>query len=231
MLSRSTGTWFVGISRALRGADGRLEADVVAALAPHFFAQLWRGVDIGTQGSIGVFSQAGNLLVRSPAVDGLLGQSFADAPLLQQPSGIARVARLTSSIDGVERLYARRPVSDYPQLVLVVGKSIDELLAPWVRFSVMALGGWLLATSLLALLGALRDSESRRQFALDAAAIGEQEFQTPSDGPRKGKRLEKAPGRVCRGLKYASLGGFSAESRRLGVWASGRLEAAGLEGL
>ena len=44
----------------------------------------------------------------------------------------------------------------------------------------------------------------------------------PKNGP------EKAPGRARRGPKYASLGGFSAQSGRPGFWRLGAGELAGL---
>ena len=178
----------VGMSRALRTADGQFGGVVVAFIDPRCFAERWAGLDVGKDGSISIFSAGGRLLVRSPPAPSAIGHSFAAHPVFSRPPPAGgRTDLANSPVDGIERVFSVRPVDDYPQLVLMVGRTTEDMLQPWRRFALMTGGGWLLASLLAGGLGfilyralqrrhrverELRESEAQREFALSAAGVG-----------------------------------------------------------
>lgn len=141
--SRSTGHWQLTVSRPLRAADGSIDGIVVAALEPAHFEQLWRRIDLGANGVVALYSRSGQLLMRSPADETLLGRDFSRLPLFREvakaPSG--RLVR-NSVVDGVQRIYAYRTLSTKPQLVVVVGADYAQMLASWRRFAWLTAVFW-----------------------------------------------------------------------------------------
>ena len=131
MVSRSVGEWFVSVSRALRGGDGTLENVIVAAFDSRYFAELWRGVDVGEDGSIALLSREGTLMLRSPMVEEMIGRSFADTLAFREylPNSSAATYTATSTVDDIERIVSVRIVHDYQRLVVLVGRSVGDTLA------------------------------------------------------------------------------------------------------
>ena len=115
MVSRSVGEWFVSVSRALRGGDGTLENVIVAAFDSRYFAELWRGVDVGEDGSIALLSREGTLMLRSPMVEEMIGRSFADTLAFREylTNSSAATYTATSTVDDIERIVSVRIVHDY----------------------------------------------------------------------------------------------------------------------
>lgn len=142
--SRSTGTWLASASRPVRGWDRAIEGVIVAAVEPAHFDRLWSGIDLGANGAIALFRTDGSLMVRSPHIEQQMGRNYASQPLFtenlkQSPQGVFVRA---APIDGVERLTAYRTLPIYPQLVVAVGSSLRELLAPWRSFAQVAAAVW-----------------------------------------------------------------------------------------
>ena len=161
--SRSTGTWLISASSPLRDAAGRWRGVMVAAVEPPFFERLWRELDLARQGAVSVFHRNGQLLMRSPADPESLGQYYPSLPLFTQmlpaaPEGVFVGAK---GIDQVHRMVAYRVLELYPQLVVVVGSSVEQVLAPWRRFAWITGGIWLTAMAVAAALG----RQLQRQFS------------------------------------------------------------------
>jgi PAS domain S-box-containing protein len=177
--SRTTGTWLISASRPLQVADGRFTGIIVAALEPPYLDALWRTIDLGTEGSIALFRRDGVLMARSPVDEASIGKNFSDTPLFNQwlarrPAGSYQ---RISAIDGVLREFSYRSLSSQPDLVVVVGQSHDNMLAPWRRFAGLVLAVWLLAVLALAALGAAVVRASRdRQRSEDALRRREQDL-------------------------------------------------------
>lgn len=145
--SRTTGRWLVPMARPIRGADGRAHDLLVAAVDPPYFEQLWRGLDLGSDGVIGLYRRSGELMARSPPAESLLGRAFADRWGFRDflPAAPAGHFVQASAVDGHTRIYGYRQLPTYPQLVVVVGLGWTEALAPWDRFAVLTGGTWGLA--------------------------------------------------------------------------------------
>ena len=124
----------IPLSRRWNRPDGTFGGVVFAALRPDYFQGFYDRLGIGTQGSIGLFSLTGRVLARHPVIAGVLGRDISDGPLFRDrlPAAPAGTFASLSPIDGVRRIAAYERVKGYP-LVVYVGRSVDEVLAPWRR--------------------------------------------------------------------------------------------------
>ena len=145
MLGRLTGRWGLVLSRRLQTPDGRFDGVVVAAIEPESLQARYSGIDVGRQGIVSVLHWNGTLIARVPTVPGAIGRTIPAAiarlPILQS-KGIATGIE-HSPVDGIERIYAARPLARAP-IQVYVGLSLEDTLAPWhslVRgYSALALG-------------------------------------------------------------------------------------------
>lgn len=188
--SRSTGAWLMSASRPLRGADGKLLGVIASAVEPPYFERLWRGIDLGQDGAIVLYQRSGQLMLRSPGDDSLMGRDNSQIPLFtqylaQSPQGFFVG---TSPIDGVRRMVSYRTLPTYSQLVVAVGSSVDEMLEPWQRFAMLAAAVWgaavLIAAGLTLQLHrkVASQQESERRFRQLAQAVPQIVFITDTRG-------------------------------------------------
>lgn len=142
--SRTNGSPMMTVARPIRDADGSVRQVVAGAVEPAYFERLWRGIDLGPSGAVILYSRDGHLLARSPADEALLGKDFSSAPIFHDY--LARSPHGTfireSGIDGVRRMVAYRQLETYPDLVVAVGSSYREMLAPWRRFAILTATVW-----------------------------------------------------------------------------------------
>lgn len=177
--SRVTGRWMIPMARPIRDAAGGVREILVAAVDPPYVEQLWRGVDLGASGAIVLYQRDGQLMVRSPPDEQLMGRDYSGLALFGKflpaaPSGqFIRV----SAVDGRKRVFGYRQLPTYPQLVVVVGLGVREALAPWRHFAALTAGTWALAVivALMLTLQMRRHARSRRRhehrFAQLAQAV------------------------------------------------------------
>ncbi|RCL27570.1 diguanylate cyclase [Pseudomonas sp. AFG_SD02_1510_Pfu_092] len=151
--SRVTQEWVITISRRFNDQRGEFAGVVAMTLGVENFLQLFGKLDVGHDGAIGLSFADGAMLVRYPFREQDMGRNFSKSPiyakyLVDQSVG---TASFTSSLDGVERLYAFRK-SDKLPLVTTVALGKNEALAAW-RFE--ALLSLLVVAALLALTGTI----------------------------------------------------------------------------
>lgn len=178
----SAGRWVISASRPLYTARGTFYGIVVAALEPHYFDELWRGLDPGADGTVSLFRRDAVLMVRSPMRDKDIGQAFPDLLVFKmmaqnKPFGSFESV---SPFDGAHRHFAYRTLVHYPA-VIVVGKSHVTMLTQWNKMATLALVVWVVAAMVLGVLFAYlalgvqqrliaersqqeRDRESRRSL-------------------------------------------------------------------
>ena len=154
VLSRINGTWLLPVTRSWLDADGNLLGVIVAAVDPQYFERVWRPEEPGKGALIGLLRRDGTLLMRSPFVEAAMGKRFPGSPILVKAvsENTRGVVRLTSPLDGIDRLVGFRVPSVDPKLILIVGQSVDHILAPWRHIVGVVALGWLLATLGLAVL-------------------------------------------------------------------------------
>jgi PAS domain S-box-containing protein len=138
------GAWLIHAARPVRSASGAVTGVLVAAIDTRYFEALWRHIDLGIDGSMGLLRRDGVLLIRSPFVASAMGKSFKERPVFTtllpaQPHGNYTDA---SSVDGVQRMFSYRTLSAHPDMVVIVGQSYAQVLAPWWRWVRLVLLVW-----------------------------------------------------------------------------------------
>ncbi len=132
IVSRSNQEWVMTISRRFNDAQGTFAGVVAVTLGIENFLRLFGKIDVGQDGAIGLSHTDGTLLARYPFREQDMGRNFSTSPiyakyLVDQSVG---TASFTSSLDGVERLYAFRQ-SDRLPLITTVALGKREALAAW----------------------------------------------------------------------------------------------------
>ena len=119
--SRVNQEWVITISRRFNDDHGEFAGVVAMTLGVENFLQLFGKLDVGHDGAIGLAYTDGSMLVRYPFREQDMGRNFSKSPiftkyLVDQPAG---TASFTSSLDGVERLYAFRKSDKLPLVTTV----------------------------------------------------------------------------------------------------------------
>ena len=164
--SRATGQWMMSVARPIREADGSVRAVLVGSVAPPYFEQLWRGIDLAAGGAIVLYHRNGQLLARSPSDARLTGQDLSRTPIFSEhlPRASHGTYLRESSIDGVLRVVAYRQLQAYPDLVVAVGSDYRQILAPWRNFAALTSAVWLAAVGVaIALTVQLRRQSRSRE--------------------------------------------------------------------
>jgi diguanylate cyclase (GGDEF)-like protein len=164
--SRSNQEWVITISRRFNDARGEFAGVVAVTLGVENFLRLFGQLDVGQEGAIGLSYTDGTMLVRYPFREQDMGRNFSKSPiyakyLVDQSVG---TASFTSSLDGVERLYAFRKSETLP-LVTTVALGKREALAAWRLEALLSIG---VVATLLGLTGVIgwfliRDIRRRTQ--------------------------------------------------------------------
>ena len=194
---RASGYWEFAVSERIAGSDGRFAGVLAAKMDIAYFDRLYRSLDIGGGGFIGLLTTSGTLITRVPA----LGEGGGGT--LPDPGGV----RATLHRDG--RFAGWAPSSVQPGLVLIsaaaipglpldiiVGAPEHAVLAPW-REEAWRIGMRALLTSaaMLALIGLamrelarraaadmrVRQSEERYALAMDASEEGHFDWNLHTD--------------------------------------------------
>jgi PAS domain S-box-containing protein len=170
--SRISGQWIIPVSvRLEEGLDGYL----LAMLDPQYFQHFYQSIDTGDAGFITLFTVQGRAVAHWPFSPETVERSWLESPLFQQHiplsgQGTVREPLLAAGVDSV---YSYRVLPDYP-LVVSLGLSLDESLAPWRQR--VWIEGTGLALALLFLWGStvmLRGQLRRRQQAEVALQLSE----------------------------------------------------------
>ncbi len=143
--SRMGNQWVIPVTRAVRGPKGEFAGVIYAALDPIFFDRVW-SVDGDIQKlSFTLFRSGGELLMRSPFSEALIGKSYAGEHVFQQIRAGFRSGNFqnVSGADGKMRLFAYRQLTAYPNLILVVGQAEEQVLRAWWNTLWVVVAGWL----------------------------------------------------------------------------------------
>lgn len=187
--SRTTGGWLISASRPLRSESGALTGVIVAAVEPHYFDQFWGSMFQASGDSVTLLGRDGGLIVRSPFDE----QDIAIGPLhLRIVPALAKASEAgqfvgTCSDGDQECLFAFRRLSGPTGMVVVVGSSKAQLLAPFWRLATTSALIWFICSVAVLLLCAflirawrqslrneqrLQELAQRMALATDASGIG-----------------------------------------------------------
>lgn len=142
LISRSTGDWFVALSRRLEGPNDEFAGVAAAAVDISYFESLYAELGLGKDDVITLAMKDTILVARQPASKDRIGErlipddgkSILEEALERGPTGVFEAK---STIDGVRRLFAYRVLPKHP-LVVLVGLSRDGVLAPWRQGAIVA---------------------------------------------------------------------------------------------
>ena len=162
IVERSNGAWIVYASRRLDDAQGRFSGVLVVALEPGAFESIYRDIEVGRDGAIGLMHEGGELIASTPEIPSWLGVPTGANLTLKDllASHGSRTSRSVSAVDGIARINSARQVAGM-QLMVQVGLGEEEVLAGWreeKKVTVIILIAFTLATMVLAwlLMQALR---------------------------------------------------------------------------
>ena len=125
------GEYSFAVSRRLSHSDGSFAGVVVSGITLSNMQALFGDLNLGEQGTLGLFRGDGILLTRRPFDENQVGRDFGATPNIQQAlreqSGSLEAV---SQLDGVRRLLTFERLERYP-LLLTVSVSVDEVFASW----------------------------------------------------------------------------------------------------
>ena len=130
--SRITGAWTTVIARKVTGPNGEFLGVIGRGIEPANFEKFFATVALGTGAAIAMHHRDGTLLARHPHVDAMIGKNFRTGPADQQQlfELAHSTSRLTSPIDGEDRLIASRALAKFP-IVIVAATTTEAALADW----------------------------------------------------------------------------------------------------
>ena len=186
------GRWVLRLARRLPAPDGRFDGALVADVPVERLHERLSSVDLGPSGAATVRSATLRLVARraagasDPQAD--VGTANVSAQLREALASAPASGRYVAptALDRVERANAYERVGDLP-LVVLVGLSTEDFLAPWRREVAVVVLLAALAVAVLALSSVLLHRAWRRERLAHAALEGEAQLQqalmeTASDG-------------------------------------------------
>jgi diguanylate cyclase (GGDEF)-like protein len=172
---RFTGTWSTVVAYGVTAPNGQFLGVVTRAITPASFERFFASVALGDDASITMYDRRGTLLARYPHIDEMIGQNFGAGPIHQQilmKSGHGTM-RLTSAMDGLDRLAAARTLHEFP-ISIIATETVSAALADWreqIRFlvAVAALSVLLVAAMLFLAIRKLSQQHQMEKQRLDTA--------------------------------------------------------------
>jgi PAS domain S-box-containing protein len=133
LLGRVSKKWSIQFTRRITRRDGSFGGVLVLSVAPEYFSNYFKTIDLGKGGATALLGADGVILARSsPQKNAVQANGLAlpvNRPFLDTNSKAAGVIHRTSSIDGILRTGAYRRLANYP-LVVQVALADDEIYRP-----------------------------------------------------------------------------------------------------
>ena len=219
--SLTTGKWTIYFSRRIESPDGQLIGIVLCTIFTDYFERLFAqlSTDYDRDGlsdnSFTIYRDDGTLLIRYPHLDNRIGESFARAQNYNRivASLGGSPIRLTSTLDGVDRVISAHRVLHYPLIATATDK-VDAILATW-RNEAWVIGSVSLALELVlagTVLLAVRHLRSYQliEAAEAARAKAEERERAAHAMHEQNQRFDMALNNMLQGLSM-----FDADNRLL----------------
>jgi len=129
---RFIGGWTTVFAHRVRGRNGEFLGVVTRAITPASFEKFFASLALGDSAAISMYHRDGTLLARYPHVAAMMGQNFESSPAHRQllTNSDHGTMRLTSPIDGLDRLAAARMLNDFP-ISIIATTTVSAALADW----------------------------------------------------------------------------------------------------
>jgi diguanylate cyclase (GGDEF)-like protein len=164
--SRVTGVWTTVLARKITGPDGEFLGTIGRGIEPANFEKFFASLALGDDAVISMVHRNGTLLALYPHKDAMIGKNFAAGPLFQNILSKADhgTLRLTSPINGQERLGSARQLNGFP-IVVIATTTVSAALADWrqqIRFLILAAGLSVLVIAAILILVVRKLSQQHR---------------------------------------------------------------------
>jgi diguanylate cyclase (GGDEF)-like protein len=138
---RIAGGWETIIARRLSGPKGEFVGIVTRTFLPATFEKYFASVVLREGAAISMYQRDGVLLARYPHVERMIGAHVRNSDIFPyiSSSSVRGTIRLTSPIDGQERLASTNGLRSFP-ISIVASMTVDAALADWreqTRFLVL----------------------------------------------------------------------------------------------
>ena len=213
--SRITGVWTTVIARKITGPNGEFLGVIGRGIEPVNFEKFFASVALGSGAAIAMHHRDGTLLARYPHVDEMIGKNFRTGPASQlQVFDLPHsTSRLTSPIDGKDRLISSRALTNFP-IVIVAATTTSAALADWreqIAMLIVVASLSVLAISALLFL-AVRKLSQQHRASKQRLMLEKQRLDTAVNNMTQGLLLfDSAQRLVICNQRYIEMYGLSAE--------------------
>lgn len=166
------GSLSIPLSRRISRADGSFAGIVLIAVQLDYFHNLFSALSLGPHGSIALIRRDGTMIMRQPYDEKVIGSDIHNASTFKQFLLAAEGSFSgTSTIDGVQRRYYFKNLSNLP-LIIMVAEAHSDIYAAWRhRALTIAVVLGILVVAFIALSIALGTQMKRRRLAESELAI------------------------------------------------------------
>jgi two-component system, sensor histidine kinase len=132
--SIGNGHMIVGASRRLNNPDGSFAGIITAPIDLTYFAEIYRSIKPGANGSVILAQRDGTVVTREPPWDDAKGKILKNAPLFTTvlPQSDSGAYEVVARVDGIDRIIGYKAVPALP-LVVVVAYDRGDVLRAWHR--------------------------------------------------------------------------------------------------
>ncbi len=210
--SRFSGELLTIVARRFTGPDGEFLGLATRALLPAKFEEFFSSIALGTDAAISMFDQDSTMLARYPHVEGLIGTKLKTASLFKTllTGTDHKTVRMTSPVDGRERLMAVRKLSRFP-ISVTATTTVASALADWRNQTKFMIASAFLSVLVIAVILFLIVRQLSQQHLMSQSRLTLEKF-----------RLDTAIGNMTQGLTLFD------ESERLVVCNQRYIEMYGL---
>jgi diguanylate cyclase (GGDEF)-like protein len=136
--------WATIVAQKVTGPRGELIGVMTRAIAPATFEKYFASVALGEGAAISLYLRDGTLLARYPHVERMIASNVHGSPIYRYISSQSDhgTIRLTSPIDGQERLASAYGLRSFP-MAIVASTTVAAALADWreqTRFLIIVAG-------------------------------------------------------------------------------------------
>ena len=213
--SRITGAWTTVIARKVTGPKGEFLGAIGRGIEAINFEKFFATVALGPDATIAMHHSDGTLLARYPHVADMVGKNFKAGPatqrqIFEQPRS---TSRLTSPIDGQDRLISSRALTNFP-IVIIASTTTSAALADWreqIGILITITGLSVLAIAALLLL-VVRKLSHQHRASRQRLSLEKQRLDTAVNNMTQGLLLFDAKQHliICN-KRYLEMYGLSAE--------------------
>lgn len=138
VMGRASNVWVITLSRRISNPDGSFGGEVNVAIAVDRFSSMLALIELGPQGSASLWDKT-HLIARNSRSASTKPKTGTPLPSPELRQLIAAgektgLYHITTTLDGIQRVFRFRQIGDYP-IYLVVGLADDDFLAEWRKES------------------------------------------------------------------------------------------------